>query len=242
MRQSRELHEAIQRGPWRQSPGLLLQRALKRFDVDRGAASLALVPDCERLLDIGCGTGQFLHAATDRFRFGWGVEPVASGLRGRGRGADPVARRLMLVNGTAEALPLAAEAVDVVTMISVLQFTYDPYTVLAEAGRVLRPGGVLVLETNNLVYLPRRLALLCGRLPRTSVSAVGWDGGTLHYFTRPALAALLRETGFAPKEWSGSGVFARWRNWWPAMLCGDLIVRAVKRGRGERAMSGEVGV
>ncbi|HEX5501411.1 MAG TPA: methyltransferase domain-containing protein [Thermomicrobiales bacterium] len=235
MRQSRELHEAIQRGAWRRSPGLLLQRALARFDVDRGAACLALVPPCDRLLDIGCGTGRFLHAAAGRFRLGWGVDPVVAGLRGHGRGGRPSTPRLLLVNGAAEALPFAAATVDVVTMISVLQFTYDPYGVLAEAGRVLRPGGVLVLETNNLVYLPRRLALLCGRLPRTSVSAVGWDGGTLHYFTRPALAALLRETGFEPLAWSGSGVFARWRRWWPAMLCGDLIVRAVKRGgAGER--------
>lgn len=227
MRQSRQLHEAVQGGAWRRTPGLIAQQALRRFDTDRVEACLALTPQCERLLDIGCGAGSFLRAAQSRFRYGWGLDPVASGLAQARKRLDT--RRVVLLAGAAEALPFGADTVDVVTMISVLQFTYDPYVVLGEAWRVLRPHGTLVLEANNLVYLPRRLALLGGQLPRTSVSVVGWDGGTLHYFTRPALDALLRETGFLPVAWSGSGVFARWRRWWPGMLCGDLIVRAVKR-------------
>ena len=230
MQQSRELHEAIQGGAWRRMPGLALQRALSRFDTHRIEACLALLPPCDRLLDIGCGTGAFLQAAQDRFKHGWGLDQVAAGLKRARQDRELAGLSVAFVAGAAEALPYAAEVMDVTVLISVLAFVYDPYRVLAEAHRVLRPGGVLILETNNLVYLPRRLALLFGRLPRTSVSAVGWDGGTLHYFTRPALDALLRETGFEPVAWSGSGVFARWRAWWPSMLCGDLIVKAVKRG------------
>jgi ubiquinone/menaquinone biosynthesis C-methylase UbiE len=47
--------------------------------------------------------------------------------------------------GTLEALPLAAHAIDVAVMSLVLPYVADPALVLAEARRVLRPGGRLLI-------------------------------------------------------------------------------------------------
>ena len=47
--------------------------------------------------------------------------------------------------GTGEAIPLPADAVDLVLMNDVMEHVVDPVAVLAEAARVLRPGGALIV-------------------------------------------------------------------------------------------------
>lgn len=48
--------------------------------------------------------------------------------------------------GDAQALPIRSESVDAVTMLEVIEHLPDPDKALAEAFRVLRPGGTLVLS------------------------------------------------------------------------------------------------
>ena len=93
---------------------------------------------------------------------------------------------------------------------------------------MMKPGGRLAVEVLNLVYLPRRIALLLGRLP-AQTTCHGWEGGHLHNFTRGALEQLLRDSGFALSQVTGSGVFAPARAWWPSMLTGNLIAVATRR-------------
>lgn len=50
------------------------------------------------------------------------------------------------VFGDAQALPVRAASVDAVTMLEVIEHLPDPDRALAEARRVLRPGGILVLS------------------------------------------------------------------------------------------------
>jgi 2-polyprenyl-3-methyl-5-hydroxy-6-metoxy-1,4-benzoquinol methylase len=122
-------------------------------------------------------------------------------------------------------LPLLDRQFDVVTAIAVLALVLDPIAQLHEIRRVLRPGGQLVVEVLNLVYLPRRLAVLTGRLP-THTTCHGWEGGHLHNFTRPALIRLLRECGFEVEAVTGSGVLTSLRQWWPGLLLGNVIASA----------------
>ncbi|MBN2307687.1 MAG: class I SAM-dependent methyltransferase [Candidatus Hydrogenedentes bacterium] len=65
----------------------------------------------------------------------------------------------------AEPLPYPAAHFDVVLFASVIEHLYNPRPALAEIARVLRPGGVLVLEAPNAVALGRRLDALAGRNP-----------------------------------------------------------------------------
>ena len=71
-----------------------------------------------------------------------------------------------------------------------------------------------------------------GKLPITGSpynwKEVGWDGGHLHYFTQKALCKLLEESGFKVLKVSGCGLFANFRNFWPSLLTGDLIIKAQK--------------
>ena len=84
----------------------------------------------------------------------------------------------------------------------------------------------------NIAYLRYRIQLLFGKLPVTSSplnwKEIGWDGGHLHYFIKKTTCNLLEEFGFKVIKVSGSGLFAKFRNWWPALLTGDFVIKARK--------------
>jgi len=63
--------------------------------------------------------------------------------------APPLDTNLTYVVGDAAALPFAAGTFDLVLMIEVLQHLPDPARALAEARRVLAPGGVLVVTARQ---------------------------------------------------------------------------------------------
>lgn len=103
------------------------------------------------LLDIGYGTGFWLpHYAADAARV-VGVEPdvelLAHALR-RTRELDNVEVR----RGSAEHLPVETASLDVAHARFAYFFGEGAEAGLEEAGRVLRPGGVLVVVDNNWRY------------------------------------------------------------------------------------------
>ncbi|MEU2022266.1 methyltransferase domain-containing protein [Streptomyces sp. NPDC016469] len=113
------------------------------------AAVLGLVPDTARsLLDIGCGTG----LVTGRIAAG------RPGLRVTGsdaaHGMAAVARQRVgaVVLADARRLPLPDAAVDAVSAVWLLHLLREPGAVpavVAEAARVLRPGGVFVTTVDK---------------------------------------------------------------------------------------------
>jgi len=115
-----------------------------------------------------------------------------------------------------------ANSFDVITCLTVLEYTFDPYFVMNEINRVLKPGGILILSVPNLAFLPERLKLLFGKLPSWP-DAPGWQGGRLHNFTCKSLEKLGAKTSFKLMSVSGSGVLQPIRAFWPSMLCGDCI-------------------
>lgn len=105
------------------------------------------------LVDIGCGAGLLApHLAGRGYRH-VGVDLVRSALdQATGHGVRPV-------NANATALPLPDACADVVTAGEVLEHVPDWRAAVAEACRILRPGGVLVLDTLNATWLSRLLAV-----------------------------------------------------------------------------------
>jgi SAM-dependent methyltransferase len=90
-----------------------------------------------------------------------------------------------------QALPLAADSVDVVVLAHTLEFSADPHGVLREADRILVPEGHLAI----LCFSPTSLWGLA-RLGRRALSRrppVPWCG---HFFTQRRLRDWLALLGF----------------------------------------------
>ncbi|HET9516938.1 MAG TPA: methyltransferase domain-containing protein [Actinoplanes sp.] len=128
------------------------------------AARAALVPPAARagavLVDAGCGGGLL---APHVQRLGYrhvGVDVRRSGLE------QASARGIVAVTGDVTALPLADGCADVVVAGEILEHVTDLPAAVAQLCRVLRPGGLLVLDTVNATALGRFVTVTVGeRLP-----------------------------------------------------------------------------
>jgi SAM-dependent methyltransferase len=98
------------------------------------AALRKAVPARGRGLEVGVGTGQFAAALS----IPYGLDP-SSGMLGPAR-----RKGIQVVQGFGEAQPFRAGSFDYVIAVFVIEFVDDLRGFLAEAGRILRSGGVLV--------------------------------------------------------------------------------------------------
>ena len=139
-----------------------------------------------RILDIGSAWGFFLSVCRQRGWDAWGVDPA--------RVESDYARRrfgLPVTTGTLMDARFPAQYFDVVTLWHVFEHLLDPPAELAEIRRILKPGGLLVINVP------------------TARSLKDFDYGPvpLHcwYFERTTLSALVERDGFRVVRVDGGG-------------------------------------
>jgi ubiquinone/menaquinone biosynthesis C-methylase UbiE len=96
----------------------------------------------ERALDVGTGAGAFAIALAPLVREVVGVDIVPE-LLAEGRKRAPA--NVELVEADATALPFESGAFDLVATARTLHHVKRPEVILAEAARVLRPGGAMLV-------------------------------------------------------------------------------------------------
>ncbi|MEW6270101.1 MAG: methyltransferase domain-containing protein [Thermodesulfobacteriota bacterium] len=106
-----------------------------------------------RLLDLGCAYGFLVVEALEAGFRALGVDASRFALAQAARHAAPAAGRLVAAH--AERLPLADASCDVVTAFDVLEHVPRPELLIAEAARVLRPGGLFVAATPDPLLFER---------------------------------------------------------------------------------------
>ena len=115
----------------REAPGLLGARPAE--------------PGVSRLLDVGSGSGRLLKLARSAGWVAMGVEPDAA--------ACAVAREsgLEIIAAQLDEVPASFDAqFDRIVLSHVIEHVHDPAAMLRHCRRLLRPDGVLWLETPNL--------------------------------------------------------------------------------------------
>jgi SAM-dependent methyltransferase len=197
------------------APGNPLQEFYERPDVplrsglDRARRQARMLAGMLRdvtgpavIIDLGCGDGSALAIAAERnpaHRFA-GIDWSGDALR-QAQAAGLTVVRASVSGGS---LPVADGAADVVIMSELIEHLVDPDGAVAEARRILRPGGSLLLSTPNLAAWYNRGLLAFGIQPIFSeVSLRGVFGrpgrvvaGHLRLFTRRALTEFLTASGF----------------------------------------------
>ncbi|MBI3818221.1 MAG: class I SAM-dependent methyltransferase [Planctomycetes bacterium] len=100
----------------------------------------------KRLLDAGCGIGFFSEVARGQGARVVSLDFSAQALRvykKRGGGGAS------LLAGSVEELPFQNDSFDFAMAIDVIEHLYKPRTLLSELYRVVKPGGRVIVETDN---------------------------------------------------------------------------------------------
>lgn len=164
-----------------------------------------------KLLDVGCATGNVLEVARQHGWIASGIElsPWAAA-RARERGF-PVSERLL------EEGELTRAMFDAVTLFDVLEHFPDPLASLQTIHRMLKPGGVFVLETPNVEGVAVRYFSKVH-------SIIVQPHAHLVLFSKKTLREVLTKSGFvilSMKAFPMSGTMGEYFR--------TLVRRAVKR-------------
>jgi len=141
----------------------------------------------ERLLEIGSGMGHLVGQLEDSFETcgmdlnHWAVKE-----------SKAVVEETALQTASAEEIPFADGSFDVVIIKHIVEHLPNPEKAIAEIGRVIAPGGILILATPNLDSLLK---------PWKGKSWIGYQDPT-HISLKPPSDWLnwIKDSGFALKR------------------------------------------
>lgn len=125
-------------------PKFHLVRSMRDAQKRAERLKAALVPGA-RILDVGCGTGEFLKLARDRGCEVIGIEP--------GKSYAEFARKAYgvdVINGPWQAAQLPAESFDVITCNQVIEHLRDPMAAFAAIASWLKPNGIAFIAVPDM--------------------------------------------------------------------------------------------
>ncbi len=187
------------------------------------------------VVELGCGTAYVSAWLAKRGARPVGVDPTPAQLATAREMQQQFALEFPLVEAAAESVPLEGDAFDLAISEYGASIWADPYRWIAEAARLLRPGGRLVFLRNST------LVILCQQLeggaderlhrPQRGLHRIEWeDTGEIEFHLGHGdLIDVLRESGFqlerlvelyAPDDAQTHAYYdyvsAEWARKWPA--------------------------
>ena len=160
-----------------------------------------LPPEAESILDDGCGGGYVAAGLASRAVSVVGLDVSLAAVSAAGASV----RGAAFLAGDAHRLPFADEVFDAVILSEVLEHLDRPEVVMAEAARVLKPGGSLLVTGPNRTLVSRIVLIWFAQEWPTRVLPRGLH--EYRKFLRPAeLHQLGGRLGLNPVDLTGLGM------------------------------------
>lgn len=238
----------------------------ERLDVDIGtfyasypgqsvrAALRRMLPkhlDGARVLDIGCGTGRYFPFLSQLGATCLAGVDTGWHLLRRCRQRNPAVH---LAQADAVRLPFSDGLFEVVMSLGLIEHFRDPVPVLAEFTRLVRPGGMLVLETPNVLNMIATLSKAVRskdlawehwwgpwnlvHLIRQDTRLVGTEFASAVLCSSPLSRLVAKADRWLPGVSSG---LVQAEGWWPFRYLGAMMFVAARRRETGASLKAPVG-
>jgi methionine biosynthesis protein MetW len=149
---------------------------------ERHKLALDLIGQADSILDLGCGDGLFLRHTQAKRRTGMEMSKIAV-QKAHKKGID-----VRVFDFEHKKLPFKTNEFEVVTMLDVLEHTFQPDIQLRKASRVAKK---VVITVPNFAFATFRLQALFGIVP----TILGERKGHCFYFTQKKLHEICNRAG-----------------------------------------------
>jgi ubiquinone/menaquinone biosynthesis C-methylase UbiE len=197
--------------------GAVVDSHARRTATDSAAFLLPHLKDTWALLDLGCGPGSVTLDLAGQVAFAVGVDAAPAAVhRARHDASMRGVGNCEFIVADVYRLPFADSTFDVVFAHQLLQHLRDPVAALREAGRVLKPAGIVAVRDSDygtMVHDPhqplldRWLALYCelarrnGGEPDAGRMLARWVGAAGFTGLRPSTSTWTYATPEAVEHW-----------------------------------------
>jgi SAM-dependent methyltransferase len=118
----------------------------QRLEAKRILKACQGLPDNARILDVGCGDGFHLDLLQKFGKSSWQLEGIDMSDRAVEMGK---LRGLEIHQGTVQSMAIPEGTYDLAFMIATIEHVDQPLEVLQAVGKMLKPGGTVVMVTDN---------------------------------------------------------------------------------------------
>lgn len=155
---------------------------------------LPLLPKySERVMDLGCGSGETSGYLKSINRFGW-----VCGIEGSFEAAEVARKKIdKVVVGDIERIDfqIENESLDLILALDILEHLVDPWTIILKLRQLLKPGGIIIVSIPNVRHYSVVLPLLFLDDWRYSQEGL-LDSTHIRFFTKTTAAKMFTGSDF----------------------------------------------
>jgi 2-polyprenyl-3-methyl-5-hydroxy-6-metoxy-1,4-benzoquinol methylase len=151
-----------------------------------------LQPNTQKILDVGCGTGQFGTILKKKYNVEvWGIEYIQQAALFAQKSLDKV------LIGDAQILvgELPNDYFDTIYCNDVLEHFTDPYSLLKQLKSKLNPDGVLICSLPNFLYFKNILQVVFNKDFKYTEEGI-LDKTHFRFFTKISIHRMMEEAGY----------------------------------------------